>query len=234
MLKSILEKLSGSNTLYYPGCVTQYALPEVATRYEALLRGAGMDFIVLQGETLCCGSPVKRAGYAADFEDLKQKNLAVFKRFSVRKIITNCPGCYHTLKYDYGLDAYHVTQILSPQPKPKLDSSVKALTYHDSCHLGRWSGVYAQPRNLLENAGWEVAELPDNRDHSLCCGAGGGVKSNYPDLANAIARQRLEQVQNGVLCTACPLCYAHFKENANGIEVLEFSQALENRNEAVR
>jgi Fe-S oxidoreductase len=227
MFKRLLEKLSGSNTLYYPGCVTQYALPEVAERYETLLRGAGVDFIVLNGETLCCGSPVKRAGYMADFEDLKQKNLAVFNRFSVRKIITNCPGCYHTLKYDYGFDAYHVTQILSPRPDAKADAPARAITYHDSCHLGRWSGIYDQPRQLLENAGWEVTELSDNREHSLCCGAGGGVKSNFPDLANTIARQRLEQVRNGVLCTACPLCYAHFKENAAGVEVLELSQALE-------
>lgn len=227
MFKRLLEKLSGSNTLYYPGCVTQYALPEVGARYETLLRRAGVDFIVLPGETLCCGSPVKRAGYSADFEDLKQKNLAVFNRFSVRKIITNCPGCYHTLKYDYGLDAYHVTQILSPRPESRSNPPARAMTYHDSCHLGRWSGIYDQPRQLLQDAGWEVTELPDNQEHSLCCGAGGGVKSNYPELANAIARQRLEQVQNGVLCTACPLCYAHFKENAAEVEVLELSQALE-------
>ncbi len=234
MFKRFLEKLSGSNTLYYPGCVTQYALPEVAARYEVLLRRAGIDFIVLPGETLCCGSPVKRAGYSADFEELKQKNLAILNRFSVQKIITNCPGCYHTLKCDYGLDAYHVTQTLSLERDSGAKNQVRAMTYHDSCHLGRWSRIYDQPRSLLENAGWEVTELPDNREQSLCCGAGGGVKSNFPDLANAIARQRLEQVQNGVLCTACPLCYAHFKENADGIEVLEFSEALEAGKESAR
>ncbi len=58
------------------------------------------------------GSPVKRAGYAADFEELKARNLEVFDRFSARRIITNCPGCYHTLSSDYGLEAYHVTQVL--------------------------------------------------------------------------------------------------------------------------
>ncbi len=71
-----------------------------------------------------------------------------------------------------------------------------------------------------------MTELPDNREQSLCCGAGGGVKANFPELANAIARQRLALVENGRLCTACPLCYAHFKENADGVEVLELSQAL--------
>ncbi len=229
MLKRWLEKLSGSNTLYYPGCVTCYALPEIQATYEAVLRSAGIDFIMLPGEMLCCGSPVKRAGYLADFEQLKAQNLEIFARFSVRKIITNCPGCYHTLKYDYGLAVSHVSQALAavrPSKKGQQTADEAAITYHDPCHLGRWSGVYDEPRRLLAAAGWRVAELPDNREQSLCCGAGGGLKSNHPDLANAIACRRLEMVRNGRLCTACPLCFVHFKENAGDVEVLEFSQAL--------
>lgn len=237
MFKHWLEKLAGSNTLYYPGCVTRYALPEVGRRYEELLRRAGVDVIVLPGETLCCGSPVKRAGYTADFDELKRKNLDIFARFSVRQIITNCPGCYHTFKYDYGLEAHHVAQVLAQRQRAGKHTRITnadAITYHDPCHLGRWSGVYDEPRQLLAQAGWAVAELPDNREHSLCCGAGGGLKSNFPELADAIARDRLAQVENGRLCTACPLCYAHFKANANGVEVIEFGEALAHRVEARR
>lgn len=229
MFKRWLEKLAGSNTLYYPGCVTRYALPEVGRRYEELLRRAGVDLIILPGETLCCGSPVKRAGYTADFAELKRKNLDIFARFSVRKIITNCPGCYHTFKHDYELEAYHVAQVLAQRQwagKRPQTTNGDALTYHDPCHLGRWSGIYNEPRQLLAQAGWAVAELPDNREHSLCCGAGGGLKSNFPELADAIAQNRLAQVENGRLCTACPLCYAHFKANANGVEVIELGEAL--------
>jgi Fe-S oxidoreductase len=224
--------------------VTHYALSETERRYETLLRKAGIDFIMIPGELNCCGSPVKRAGYAADFEELKAKNLETFARFSVRKIITNCPGCYHTLKGEYGLETYHVTQVLAEssqralvaQSGKKDDVHIGAnvtprqpwvgITYHDPCHLGRWSGIYDEPRQLLRDVGWTVEELPDNRKHGLCCGAGGGLKSNFPDLANAIARERVSQVQNGRLCTACPLCYAHFKENSDGLQVIELSEAL--------
>lgn len=230
MFKRLLEKLSGSNTLYYPGCVTHYALPDIARRYESLLRQAGVEFIVLPGETLCCGSPVKRAGYADDFEDLKRKNLEIFARFSVRKIITNCPGCYHTLMHDYSLEVFHTAEVLAINQSVETNTikgtaDAQPITYHDPCHLGRWSEIYNDPRRLLSEAGWTVTELPDNHEQSLCCGAGGGMKSNFPELANSIARQRLSQVENGRLCTACPLCYAHFKENAGDIEVLEFSEA---------
>jgi Fe-S oxidoreductase len=244
MFKQVLEKLSGGNTLYYPGCVTHYALSEIEQRYETLIRNAGIDIIMLPGELNCCGSPVKRAGYAADFEALKLKNLETFDRFSVRKIITNCPGCYHTLMGEYGIETYHVTQVLAGTSQRAamsrgrkrgdgdkangvdLRQSQTGITYHDPCHLGRWSGVYEEPRQLLRDAGWIVEELPDNRELGLCCGAGGGLKSNFPDLASAIACERLSQVQNGRLCTTCPLCFAHFKENADELQVLELSEAL--------
>jgi Fe-S oxidoreductase len=230
MLKKLFNKLSGGNTLYYPGCVTRYALPEVQERYERLLRQAKIDFIILPGELKCCGSPVRRAGYQQDFDQLKAKNLETFARFSVKKIITNCPGCYHTLKHEYQLDVVHTTQVLSKNniqiPSRVNPGENRGVTYHDPCHLGRWSNIYEEPRRLLDHAGWQVVELPDNREMSLCCGAGGGVKSNYPDLANAIAQARLSQVNNGRLCTTCPLCYAHFKENAGNVQVMEFSEAL--------
>lgn len=230
MFKNLLKKLSVGNTLYYPGCVTRYALPEVQERYERLLRQAKVDFIVLPGELQCCGSPVLRAGYQQDFKQLKTKNLETFARFSVTKIITNCPGCYHTLKHEYQLDVAHTTQVLAEKGTNQyLSHDIEgkpSITYHDPCHLGRWSDIYEEPRQLLIGSGWDVVELPDNRAMSLCCGAGGGVKSNFPDLANAIAKARLAQVNNGQLCTTCPLCYAHFKENAGNIKVMEFSEAL--------
>ena len=230
-LRHWLEKVAGGNTLYYPGCVTQYVLPEVGERYQQLLRQAGVDFIVLMGETLCCGSPVKRAGYSQDFAELRAKNLEIFARFSVRKIITNCPGCYHTLLKDYGIQTLHASQVLAAAgmkaPQGAGAGAAPTITYHDPCHLGRWSGIYDEPRQLLAGAGWAVEELPDNREASLCCGAGGGLKANDPQLADAIARERLAHVRNGRLCTPCPLCYAHFKGNAEGIQVLELSEALQ-------
>jgi aspartate carbamoyltransferase catalytic subunit len=45
------------------------------------------------------------------------------------------------------------------------------------------------------------------------------------DVADSDQSIILAQVENGRVCTTCPLCYAHFKENAGEIDVLEFSQA---------
>jgi hypothetical protein len=36
-LKSFLDKILGSNTLYYPGCLTKALLPEIQKNYEDIL-----------------------------------------------------------------------------------------------------------------------------------------------------------------------------------------------------
>ena len=85
--------------------------------------------------------------------ELRAKNLAVFARFSVRKVVTNCPGCYHTLKHDYGLEAYHASQLLAPERLPTGDDAGE-LTYHDPCHLANLQNVRSQPRRLLARSLW--------------------------------------------------------------------------------
>jgi Fe-S oxidoreductase len=47
------------------------------------------------------------------------------------------------------------------------------VVYHDPCYLGRYRGVYDEPREVLSRA-VEVLEAPRNRERSFCCGAGGG------------------------------------------------------------
>jgi len=243
----IFEKLLGGNTLYYPGCLTKFAAPNLKEKYEKILRKLGIDFITLYELELCCGSPALKAGYEVDFKKQAEKNLKIFKDHSVSKIITNCPACFMILKKYYkevlkdkwDIKVEHISQTIKNSkfsalpaggqiPNSKKNQKV---TFHDPCHLGRQMGVYEEPREVIKKLGYELSEMELNRLESFCCGAGGGVKTNEPELANKIAKDRIAQAKKTgakILCTACPLCYLHLKENAkDDIEVKELVELLE-------
>jgi heterodisulfide reductase subunit D len=223
------EKLSsmGGNTLYYPGCLTRFAAQDLEENYKTILTDVGVDFISIP-EFNCCGSPAINAGYRKEFDELIEKNKALFKKYGVKRIITNCPSCYRIFKEEYKIPVEHISQTLFKNiDKLEQKYDAEKICYHDPCHLGRHSGIYKEPRKVLEALGFQVVEMAAHKDASQCCGAGAGLKTNYPEIASKAAKQRLLQCREKKLVTTCALCYKHIKENAPvGLEVFEFSELL--------
>ncbi|MCW1301193.1 MAG: (Fe-S)-binding protein [Candidatus Nanoarchaeia archaeon] len=238
----IFHKFFGRNTLFYPGCLLKFLLPELRDKYSQILEKIGLDFIELEKIELCCGSPILSAGYPAEFKKVATKNLELFNKYGVEKIITACPACYRTLKFEYPLVASsniqveHISQTIlraMEEGKLKYKSRGGVVTYHDPCHLGRYSGIYEEPRQILRKLGYKVVEMKLNREYSFCCGGGGGVKANYPKLALEIAKDRVLQAMEvgaELLVTTCPMCYISLKgaseELNNKIKVVELSEIL--------
>jgi Fe-S oxidoreductase len=235
LIKKIKSMLG--NTLYYPGCLTKFALPETAENYRKIMKKIGIDFIELKELEFCCGSPVLNAGYKEEAKKLAEKNFKLFKEYGVSKIITSCPACYKFLSKDYKefLENWDIEiefiliPLLKYMQKNRIDSSNKErATYHDPCHLGRHSGIYEEPREILSRAGYEIIEMQNNKNNSLCCGGGGGLKTNNAKLSNEIAKKRIMQAKKiGVkkIITPCPLCFANMQENSD-IEVEELSYSI--------
>lgn len=231
----ILSVFKGKNTLFYPGCLTRYVLKNEQENYKKILVKIGVDFIMLPDEQ-CCGSPVFNAGYESEGIKLARKNFKLFKEHNIGKIITNCPACYKTFREysnlipDWDIEIEFITRtILKYLKKKHIDFDVREkATYHDPCHLGRHSEIYDEPREILKLLGYEIVEMRNNRENSLCCGGGAGLKTNNPELADKIAKKRIEQAKNihaEKIITTCPLCFAHLAENSD-ICVEEFSYVV--------
>jgi len=226
----VIKKISGlfkfGNVLYYPGCLSKFVLTDIAANYKRILDLFEIDYIEIP-EFYCCGSPVLNAGYANDFYKLVEKNTQAFSKYSVRKIITSCPSCFTMFKKYYEVDVEPIVVTIRKNiDKLKINFEGEQITYHDPCHLGRKSGIYETPREILEHMGFEVVEAEENREKAMCCGAGGGLRNNAPNLSNKIAKLRLNQVKTKKLVTTCAMCYKHLKDNAKGIEVYELSQLI--------
>ena len=212
--------------LYFRGCTAREKETNIQKATEKLLNLAGVDYHTLDDEA-CCGSVLLRTGFTSEAEKQIAKNTEVLKG---EKIITSCAGCFKTLSQDYeGLDVIHISQLLDElisDGKLKLESSDLDVTYHDSCHLGRHMKVFDEPRDVIKSVA-NLIEMENILEDSLCCGAGGGVKSAYPEIADEMAKARIAHAKDtncNILVTPCPFCKLNLKNDE--LEVLDLTEFL--------
>lgn len=211
-----------AEVLYFVGCTASYDLnvKEVAISDVHILELANVDYGILGPKEKCCGSVLLRIG-DHEYERIAEENIKIFNELRIKTLITSCAGCYKTIKQDYprvgklNFEVKHMVEYLHDliiQKKLQFQKELKMkVTYHDPCHLGRHSGVYDAPREVLKAIpGVELVEMQRTREYSRCCGAGGGLKAGFPDVQNQMAQTRIKEAENlGVeaIVSACPFCY---------------------------
>jgi heterodisulfide reductase subunit D len=208
---------------FFVGCVasfypTVYGIPQSMVQ---IMRRAEVDFAVLGGEEWCCGYPLFTAGMGDLMADLRAHNLARVRDMGARTLVTTCPSCYYTWSHLYpqldpvplGFEVLHASQFLArlvEEGRIRLRGLEQVVTYHDPCDLGRKSGVYDAPRQVIEAVpGVEFREMDASREQALCCGGGGDVQMVDERVTAGVASRRLKQAQHTgapVLLSACQQC----------------------------
>jgi heterodisulfide reductase subunit D len=232
--------------LYFVGCTAAYdpnirAMAENTARVLAL---AGVDFGTLGNDEGCCGSTMMRTGLSEPARAMVLRNIERFEQASPSLIVTSCAGCFKTIRQDYPkygrvpARIVHITELVSDlvdsgklSPAGRVE---KKVSFHDPCHLGRHVGLYDQPRRILESIpGLDLVEMERNRENARCCGAGGGVKTAFPELADRISGLRVadaEAVSSEILCTSCPFCYQSLKSaiasKGSEVEMVDLMELL--------
>ncbi|MFC1848391.1 (Fe-S)-binding protein [Chloroflexota bacterium] len=220
-----------SDTIFFVGCAPYFDIVfselEVNTLEGVegalrLLNHAQVPFDILANER-CCGRDLLLQGDREGFLSLARANMEEFERRGVKKIITNCPECYYTLKVDYPklrgdheIEVVHLTEVVAPLLQGgelSLGKLEQRVTYHDPCTLGRCSRIFDEPRGILAAIeGLEAVEMEQNREKALCCGASPWV---YCGAVNReIQEKRLAQAETAgaeILVTSCPKCQIHLR-----------------------
>jgi Fe-S oxidoreductase/nitrate reductase gamma subunit len=233
----------GEYACYHP------ALQGITRSLARTLRAASVDYGILYEAERNSGNDVRRVGEEGLFELLRQKNTEALQQARFNNLFTTDPHVYNTLRNEYpdlnhGRHRIsHYTELLATLFEHGQLHAARRLpyrvTYHDPCYLGRYNGVYDQPRAVLNTLGLELIEMPHSRRRSFCCGGGGG-RVWMEEIGEAHSRPSENRVReaaslDGVqyLVVTCPKDYVMFTDalKTTGLEgklaVKELSELVE-------
>jgi Fe-S oxidoreductase len=228
--------------LYFVGCAG--ALDDRNKRTTValtkILKQAQVDFAVLGLEETCNGETARRLGNEYLYQTMAQGLTDTLNGYKVKKILTNCPHCFNTLKNEYpqfggNFEVVHATefvrQLIADGKLRFAAGGSKGITYHDSCYLGRYNEIFDAPREILQRLPGVTLKEPDrNRRFGMCCGAGGGRMWMEEEPTQRVNLRRVEQVLEpnpDVVAVACPYCMTMIDDGLKAKGVEERVQALD-------
>ena len=234
-----VPKKDGRSLVYFTGCTAAYREKSIAQDTVSVLSSLGYHIYIPEDEW-CCGSPLLKTGFVEDALEQARHNVEILNNMDAEEIVVTCPGCYRVLTQDYpkhGLEinkpVRHIAELLQLHLKSLAEFEIDGpVTFHDSCHLGRHSGVYEQPREVIERVSkGALIEMERNRDNAMCCGNGAGLRILFPEHAKKIGAERVRQAERTgakYLVTSCPFCKNMLESQAkDSLIVLDLPELVE-------
>ncbi len=240
-IKTMAED-SNCDILFWVGCAGSYdnRYKKVSQAFATLMQKANINFRILGTEEKCNGDTARRLGNEYLAQMLIQENIETLNKYNVKKIVTACPHCFHSLGNEYkqfggNFEVMHHTQLIdellsSGKIQLQDESAENRVTYHDSCYLGRYNKVYDSPRESLKKIkGLDFVEMQRNKSRGLCCGAGGGRMFLEDEEGGSINVERSREALDtkaDTIASACPFCMTmmtdgvkhHQKEDEVGVK----------------
>jgi len=213
-----------AKNVYFGGCTVSYVENDIGQAAVTLLDAAGVDFTYLGNVENCCGTPMLVAGKWEIFAENMKRNIAAVKAAGADTVISSCPACdmmwrhaypewAKKLGIEFGITAKHYSELISEKIKAgefKFTHPVnKKVAWHDSCHIGRVSGVYEPPRDVIKAVpGVEFVEMTHHHEEAHCCGSVLTLIKD-PLVAHEVGKTRLEEateVGAETVLALCPCC----------------------------
>jgi glycolate oxidase iron-sulfur subunit len=191
------------------GCVQSVLGGGINEATIRLLTRHGCEVIVA-ADAGCCGALVQHMGNQSSARSQARANILAWSSIegSVDAVVVTASGCGTTVK-DYGhmfaddpdmaqtaasiaAIAKDVTEIMAELGLgAAVHRSDVTVAYHDACSLQHGQGIRAEPRALLEQAGFKVSDIAEGQ---FCCGSAGTYNLLQPEMADALGVRKAGHV----------------------------------------
>ena len=207
------QSIEKTKVIYFAGCMSHLS-PAISRSMEKIFKAAKVNYLFLDKEgSVCCGRPLKLSGQFDAAAKLMEHNRQQIIASGATTLVTSCPICYKSFTEDYHLRirVLHHSEYLPElilQKKITVHPSGKKVVYHDPCELGRGSGIYEQPRLLL-NHFTDLVPILRERENALCCGGSLANLTISPDERGEITKTTAGSLNSPgpeIVATSCPMC----------------------------
>lgn len=232
-IKTMAED-SECDILFWVGCAGSFddRYKKVSRAFAQIMQKAGVNFRILGTEEKCNGDTARRLGNEYLAQMMIIENVETLNNYKVKKIVTACPHCYHSLGREYkqfggDYEVIHHSQFIEQlisEGRIQLNNSEvnNKVTYHDSCYLGRYNNVYESPRNTLKSiSGLDFVEMERIKSRGFCCGAGGGRMFLEDEEGGKINVERTSEALKtnpDTIASACPFCMTMLTDGVKHFE----------------
>jgi Fe-S oxidoreductase len=210
-----------TEVIYFAGCMT-HLTPAIIKSMKQIFSEANVKFWFMDEEkTACCGRPLMQVGQYDAAKKLVQHNRERILASGAKKLVVSCPICYKVFNEDYamaGITVQHhseyLLELMADGRLPVIKMPVKTV-YHDPCELGRGSGIYHQPRLLLDEY-VNLIPIKHEKESAYCCGGSLANIKIEMNERNQIRDKVLDEYleyEPEMLVTACPLCKKTFAKS---------------------
>jgi len=194
------------------GCAQEVLRPQINDAAVRLLTSQGVEVVLAKDEG-CCGALVQHMGREEEGRDFARQNVIAWEKAMEAEpldaILITASGCGTTVK-DYGHMLAHdpdfaeraarisalakdITEFLHDTiglGAPAGWSDIR-VAYHSACSMQHGQRVTQQPRKLLRDAGFSLAEIAEGH---ICCGSAGTYNITQPELASELRGRKVGHI----------------------------------------